>query len=235
MNLILLFCKDFIGPGRVRLEGRRLHHVREVHHARAGDELYVGMADGLMGYGRILSVDDGRLEMDVTLERRPPAALPVTLIMALPRPKMLKRILVSVSAMGVKKIVLINSYRVEKSFWGTPLLLEENLRKQLILGLEQGRDTILPKVIIRKRFKPFVEDELPEIIKDTMPLVAHPGSRQRCPSRIDRPATLAVGPEGGFLPYEIEKFVTCGFSEVHLGERLLNVETAVPFILSRVV
>jgi RsmE family RNA methyltransferase len=236
MNLILLFDKDFISPGRVRLKGRRLRHVREVHRALVGDELYVGMADGLMGSGRILSIGSDCLEMDVTLDRQPPPALQTTLIMALPRPKVLKRILISVSAIGVKKIVLLNSYRVEKSFWQSPVLIGENLKKQLILGLEQGCDTILPEVIIRSRFKPFVEDELPEMIAGTLPLVAHPGSPEGCPCNIGRrPVTVAIGPEGGFIPYEIEKLVACGFSAIHLGERLLSVETAVPFILSRVV
>lgn len=235
MNLILLFDKDFISPGRVRLKGRRLRHVREIHRARIGDELYVGMADGLMGSGRILSIGGDCLEMDVKLNQKPPPALPVTLITALPRPKVLKRTLISVSAIGVKKIVLLNSYRVEKSFWQSPVLIEENLKKHLILGLEQGRDTIFPEIIIRKRFKPFVEDELPEMIAGTLPLVAHPGSPERCPCNIGRPVTVAIGPEGGFLHYEIEKLLTCGFSAVHLGERLLSVETSVPFILSRVV
>jgi RsmE family RNA methyltransferase len=135
--------------------------------------------------------------------------------------------------MGVKKIVLINSYRVEKSFWQSPFLEAESIRNALILGLEQARDTVMPEVLNRPRFKPFVEDELPGIIEGTLPLVAHPSATVPCPVSVNRQVTMAIGPEGGFIPYEIEKLVSCGFQSVRLGERILSVETAVPFIISK--
>ncbi|WP_178101944.1 16S rRNA (uracil(1498)-N(3))-methyltransferase, partial [Pseudomonas yangonensis] len=88
---------------------------------------------------QLLSLDAEHAELQVSLDQPPPAKLPLTLILALPRPKMLKRVLQTVSAMGVPRLVLVNSYRVEKSFWQTPFLDPEALREQLILGLEQAR------------------------------------------------------------------------------------------------
>ncbi len=162
----------------------------------------------------------------------PPAPLPVTLILALPRPKVLKRVLRSASAMGVKRIVLLNAFRVEKSYWGSPALASDNLREQLISGLEQARDTVIPEVLLRPLFKPFVEDELPGIAKGTVSLVAHPYASLPCPRTAEKAVTLVVGPEGGFIPYEIEKLAAAGFTAVQAGERILNVETAVPALLS---
>jgi len=233
MNLILLFKDDFIDENKVRLEGRRLRHILEVHRPVKGDELRVGLAGGLTGPGRITSITGDALEMEVTLINRPPASLPLTLILALPRPKVLRRVLLSVTAMGVKRIFLLNSYRVEKSFWQSPVLEPDNIRRQLILGLEQARDTILPEVFLRPFFKPFAEDEAPSLIKDTLPLVAHPGAQGLCPSDVRQPVTLAIGPEGGFIQYEIDKLTSCGFHAVHLGERILNIEAAVPGLISR--
>jgi 16S rRNA (uracil1498-N3)-methyltransferase len=235
MNLLLLFKDDFINDaGRIRLEGRRFRHVHDVHRPAVGDELRVGLAGGLTGTGRITLLKDTLLEMDVNLFNTPPVALPLTLILSLPRPKVLRRILFSMTAMGVKNIVLINSFRVEKSFWQSPVLLPENIRKQLVLGLEQAGDTILPEVLLKPFFKPFAEDEIPFLIKDTFPLVADPGAKEPCPRDVRKPVTLAIGPEGGFIQYEIDKLTSCGFNAVHLGERILNIEAAVPSLISRI-
>jgi 16S rRNA (uracil1498-N3)-methyltransferase len=234
MNLILLFEEDFTdGLRKVRLSGRRLRHIREVHCAKVGDTLCAGLEGGPIGSGKVTFLDEEVLEMDIALSRRPPEPLPLTLVLALPRPKVLRRVLFSVTALGVKRIVLVNSYRVEKSFWESPVLHRDNIRKQLILGLEQSRDTILPEVLLRERFRPFVEDELPELARETLRIVAHPHAAEECPRGSDRPVILAIGPEGGFISYEIEKLASAGFSAVSLGDRVLPVETAVPFLISR--
>lgn len=234
MNLVLLFEEDFTdGLRKVRLSGRRLRHIREVHRAKEGDTLCAGLEGGLIGSGKVTSLDEEVLEMDIALSRKPPEPLPLTLVLALPRPKVLRRVLFSVTALGVKRIVLVNSYRVEKSFWQSPALHQDNIRKQLVLGLEQARDTILPEVLLRERFKPFIEDELPELARETLRIVAHPEAADRCPRNADRPATLVIGPEGGFIPYEIAKLASAGFTAVRLCERILPVETAVPFFVSR--
>jgi RsmE family RNA methyltransferase len=146
---------------------------------------------------------------------------------------MLRRSLQTIAAMGVKTVYLVNSSRVEKSFWQTPLLKPEALEEQLILGLEQARDTIIPEVHLRKLFKPFVEDELGDIIANTNALVAHPIASMGCPVDSKEPISLAIGPEGGFIPYEIDKLNEVGFKTVHLGQRILRVETAIPALISR--
>lgn len=234
MNLILLFPEDFLANSqRVRLEGRRQQHVLSIHKAEVGKELMVGLLNGPIGRGLIMKLDSDHLEMDVTWERQPPEPLSVTLILALPRPLVLRRVLMTASSMGVKKIFLIQSYRVEKSFWNSHGLRPEELREALILGLEQAKDTVLPEVILQPRFKPFIEDELPQKIQGTRALVAHPEGGVPCPTGVRTPVTLAVGPEGGFIPFEIQKFLELGFEPVHLGERILKVESAIPALLGR--
>lgn len=233
MNLILLYESDFVGPARVRLTGRRLKHIVGVHRVSQGDELTVGILSGRIGSGRVIAISTGALEMDVRYERDPPAPLPVTLILALPRPKILRRVLRTVSAMGVKNVYLINTDRVEKSYWQSPFLSAGAVTEQLILGLEQAGDTVLPRVELRQRFKPFVEDELPGISSSTLPLAAHPEASHPFPRSCEQPVTLAVGPEGGFIPYEIDMLLSRGFFLVSLGKRVLHVEAAVPSLLSR--
>lgn len=234
MNLILLSAEDFIAPDRVLLQGRRKQHVLDVHRALPGDRLRVGLLDGRIGHGTILRLSEQELNMEIRLDSPPPEPLPVTLLLALPRPKMLRRVLQTCSAMGVKDLYLINSYRVDKSYWKSPLLQPEKLREQLLLGLEQAGDTLVPSVHLRSRFKPFVEDELPVLCGETAAYVAHPDRADSCPAVLTGPATLAIGPEGGFIPYEIARFEECGFQRISLGPRILRVETAVPVLLSRI-
>ncbi|MDA8083020.1 MAG: 16S rRNA (uracil(1498)-N(3))-methyltransferase [Nitrospiraceae bacterium] len=234
MNLILLFPGDFTGDGKVLLTGRRAEHILEVHRSKAGDELTVGLAGGNIGRGRILDLAGGSAELAVQLTQAPPEPVSADLILALPRPKVLRRVLQTITTLGVKRIYLINACRVEKSYWSSPFLSEESIREQLIIGLEQARDTMMPEVMLRPLFKPFVEDELPGIISGTTSLVAHPGAALECPRNVSGSITLAIGPEGGFVQYEIDRLRGIGFTPIHMGERILRVEAAVPALLSRI-
>ncbi|MEH6565774.1 MAG: 16S rRNA (uracil(1498)-N(3))-methyltransferase [Halopseudomonas sp.] len=233
MNLLLLEDSDFTAEHQVRLSGRRLAHMQEIQQVAVGDNLRVGRINGLMGHGEVTALTSSHAELKVQLSTPPPAKLPLTLLLAMPRPKMFRRILQHCATLGVPEIILLNSYRVEKSFWQTPFLQPDALRENLLLGLEQARDTLLPTVRIEKRFKPFVEDSLPGIINNQLALVAHPGDYPACPRGINQPLTLAIGPEGGWIPYEVEKMVAAGMQPVQLGERILRVETAVTALLAR--
>ncbi|HUR83182.1 MAG TPA: 16S rRNA (uracil(1498)-N(3))-methyltransferase [Thermoanaerobaculia bacterium] len=227
MNLILLFQSDFIEDGRVRLMDRRLAHVTNVHRAAVGDALTVGLCGGAIGTGVVTSLSP--LELSVSFDREPPPALPLTLILALPRPKVLNRVIASATSLGVKEIHLINSWRVEKSYWKSPRLSSENLSEQSILGLEQARDTRLPTITLHRLFRPFIESFTPR----GRALVAHPGAVAECPRSVSGEVTLAIGPEGGFIAEEIGSFERAGFVPVSLGPRILRVETAVAALVAR--
>lgn len=234
MNLLLLHPEDLIGTDSAVIRGRRLQHLHEVHRAEAGQQLRAGLLGGAMGEALIEQLDAHQALLRLNLNQPPPAKLPLTLVLALPRPKMLRRTLQTIAAMGVCKLVLVNSYRVEKSFWQTPWLQEPAIREQLLLGLEQACDTLLPEVVLEKRFKPFVQDRLPALAADSLKLVAHPGEYPECPRALgEQPLTLAVGPEGGWIPYEVGLLQEAGFAPVQLGPRILRVETAVPALIAR--
>ena len=232
MNLLLL-SEDQCNDPIVTVSGRQFEHLRSVQRMQVGDSVRVGRLDGLLGYGIIKSLKADLATLEINLDTPSPPALPLTLILALPRPKMLRRTLQTIAAMGVKTLYLVNSSRVEKSFWQTPMLRPEAVQEQLIFGLEQARDTVMPKIYLRKLFKPFVEDELGGIIAGSRALVAHPTTEMPCPINCQTAVTLAVGPEGGFIPFEVEKLNEIGFEPVHLGPRILRVETAVPALISR--
>lgn len=234
MNLVLLEPDELPeGAGRVRLVGRRYAHVRDVHRARVGDSLRVGVVGGRVGRGIVVAVGDDAVELDVSLEGGPPASLAALLVLALPRPKALRRTLVAIASLGVKQVALVQTARVEPSYWRSPLLSPEVVREALVLGLEQARDTVLPTVTLHRRFRPFVEDELPALARGARRLVADPAAAMRCPSAVAEPIALAVGPDGGFVPFEVDLLAAQGFEPVSLGPRALRVEHAVPALLGR--
>lgn len=233
MNLLLFSAAERAQDGQLRITGSRLQHLLEVHRKDSGDSVRVGEIDGDMGNARIIEINQEVALLEPVLDQAPPEKLPLTLVVALPRPKMLRRILRAVAEMGVGELHLINSYRVEKSYWQTPVLQAATVREYLLQGLEQSRDTRVPQVHLHKRFKPFVEDVLPALAAGKQALLAHPGDYPPCPRGIEGPALLVIGPEGGFIPYEVEKLEAANCQAVSLGPRILRVENAVTALIGR--
>jgi len=233
VNLLLFTARDRLDDKHIRVVDRRLQHLLQVHGARPGDTLRVGELGGQMGEAIIVDIDTDHALLSVTLDTPPPAKLPLSLVLALPRPKMLRRILRAAAEAGVAELHLINSYRVEKSYWQTPALDPDTVREYLLLGLEQARDTVLPTVRCHRGFKPFVEDELPEMVAGRQALLAHPGDYPPCPRGVSGNTLLVIGPEGGFIPYEVAKLQAAGCAVVSLGPRILRVENAITSTLGR--
>ena len=98
------------------------------------------------------------------LDRQPPPRPGVDLVLAVPRPKALRRILAAAASLGVDRLVLLAAARVEKSYLASPVLRPERLRKHLLDGLEQAQDTVLPEVHLEPRFRPFIEDRMDALL-----------------------------------------------------------------------
>ena len=234
MNLLLLEPSDLASSSSATITGRRVEHVQRVLRAGVGDSVVAGVLGGRIGRARITAIGPTAISLELDLDRDPPPPLPVTLVLALPRPKVLNRVVASATSLGVKGIVLVNAWRVEKSYWKSPRLEPANLRDQAITGLEQARDTMLPLIELRRLFRPFVEDELAALSEGTERLVAHPGAETELPRNVIGPVTLVIGPEGGWIAPEVESLERIGFAGVSLGPRILRVETAVAAALSRI-
>jgi RsmE family RNA methyltransferase len=238
MNLILLEPADFTATDRVYLREHggdsRARHIREILGADPGAQLRVGAVDGPLGSAEVLAIDADGVELRVALSDPPPPKIPLTLILALPRPKVLRRVLRTVAELGVRELILINTFKVEKSYWQSPALADAAVRGYFLEGLQQARDSVLPVFRVEKRFKPFVEDGLPALVGDSVGLVAHPDANAAaCPLSLDRACTLAIGPEGGFIPYEVEKLREAGLEQIQLGARILRVENALTTLVAK--
>lgn len=232
MNLVLVEPLELDGT-TVRLGGRRARHIATIHRATVGQRLRVGVIGGAVGRGVVTSVSADVVELDVELTDAPPPPMPCTLVLALPRPRVLHRVLGAAAAFGIKRIALIGSRRVEKSYWQSPVVGDDAIRGQLLEGLEQGCDTVLPVVSKHLRFRPFVEDELDVLAAGSLALVAEASGAEPCPRADGTAITLVIGPEGGFVDYELELLRTAGMKAVSLGTRPLRVEHALAALLGR--
>ena len=146
MNLILLDADECDAQGRACLDDRRAQHIRRVLAARPGDRLRVGQINGLMGSAEVIALTDRQVELRCWYDQPPPDKLPMTVIMALPRPKMLRRILRTAAELGIPELWLINTWKVEKSYWQASVLQDEAVDKEIRLALEQCGDTIYPQI-----------------------------------------------------------------------------------------
>jgi len=240
MNIIL-FEEGELRNNSLLLTDHRAKHVVKVLRSKIEDILRVGILGGAMGTAVVANIHRKypfAVELSVNLTDIPDPAPAIDLLLALPRPIMLKRILSQVTALGVGQIFIINASRVEKSFWEAGILEPEEYRPHLIHGLEQAVDTIIPALHIRRHFRHFVEDELPAMAKNYAHfLLAHPGGTRplaTCMQNRRGSVLYAIGPEGGWVDSEVETFMRVGMESFSIGSRILKVDTAVIAIHSRI-
>lgn len=232
MNIVLIDSRQTTADVWTISSARQLEHLKTHVNVQIGDTLKVGVKEGKRYLTEVIAVEERAIKVRPLHEEALPEKLPVTLIVAMPRPKVLRRLIMDSVTLGVEKIILLHSYRVDKSYWQSPFL--QQLDQYVTLGLEQAGDTIAPPIEIYKRFKPFVEDVLPSMISTESPAyVAHPYAEQKMPFAIDHACTILIGPEGGFIPYEIDLLEKNGCLAFSLGNRIIRTETVISYVLGR--
>ena len=234
MNIILLSPKDhWLDDHSVLLRDQRAIHICDVLKSTVGDQLRVGLRDGLQGQGEVKSIQDGAVQLSVELHDSPPPRHYFDLVLALPRPKVLRRIFRAVAEFGVQNLYLINSTRVEKSYWQSPLLKVDAIDQALVAGMERSRDTIAPRVHMCPRYRPFVEDQLTQICAGRPCWIADMDAPVALSDCSATPAVVMIGPEGGFVPFEIQLAETTIAQRINLGSRILSVDTALTTVLAQ--
>ena len=226
MNRILLEPEE-LRDGIATLRDERFAHIRDVLRAKPGERLRAGVVDGPRYEAELVSIAAEACALKLVREQEPLPPPAVDLLLALPRPKCLRRLWPQLAAMGVRRLYLSNAEKVDRSYWGSHLLDPAEYRPLLLEGLSQAGDTRLPRIRLIRRLKPLVEDELASGYEAGFKWVAHPGDRRDPPaSGATSPRLLAVGPEGGWSDYELRMFAACGFETFGLGERTLRTDTA---------
>jgi RsmE family RNA methyltransferase len=229
MNLILLESHELDDDGHVTLSGTRAAHLLNVLKVTSGKPVQIGLLDGPRGTGTVVSLDDSTVKMHCVFDEAAPARPRVDLLLALPRPKVMNRLWAQLAALGVGQIILTNAERVERPYFDTHVIEAEHYRPLLIEGLQQVRDTHLPRVSIHRQFKILVEDQMRSLFPDGVRVVADASASQPMQTVL-RPADarvlLAIGPEGGWNRFEMDLLQAHGFQPVSMGPRTLRSDTA---------
>ena len=234
MNLILLESEDLLENGVAILSGEQSKHIHKVLKATVGSTLKIGMINGPVGKGTVLAADQHKVRLQCDLNEEVPPKPRIDLLLAMPRPKVMKRLWAQLAALGVGRIVLVNAEKVERFYFDSHVLDPAFYRARLIEGLQQARCTHLPEVYIRKRFKPFVEDELEQMFPAPLKLLADPSGNERMADiqMSSERVLLAIGPEGGWTPYELQLLQDHGVRLFGMGARVLRTDTACIGLLS---
>jgi RsmE family RNA methyltransferase len=239
MNLLLVERDELVGDRRdVELRDARARHLIDVLHVVRDQQVRVGIIDGPLGTGTVIAIDGERVRLRCTFGEAMPAVPAVDLLLALPRPKVMRRLWAQLAAIGVGRIILTNAERVERDYFGAHVLTPSVYGPLLLEGLQQARDTRVPLVSVHRRFRVLIEDELDALSADSLRLVAHPAEQTTAREAI-RPtdttrALVAVGPEGGWNRFELELLEAHGFRPIGMGARTLRTDTACVALLSLV-
>ena len=245
MNCLLLPIDNFVNADATSAQAyisdpKQIDHIRKVLGLQVGDSLKIGQLGGKLGSAIIDDMTPTAIQLrEVQLTLAPPNKLDLTVVLALPRPKVLRRLIMDMTALGVAHIILINSYRSQKSYWQSPML--GRLDEFVLEGLQQSVDTIAPSITLEKRFKPFVEDKLPRLLTDIdgQAIVAHPYGALSLSAYLQRASTdslpkmVFIGSEGGWIDYEIELLAAQGCQALTIGSRILRTEAAVNVIVGQ--
>jgi len=228
MNQIVIRPEELGQAGDVVLTGRRAVHLRQVLRKAPGEQVRVGLPGGGRGAGAVRDLAaDGSVTLRCTFDLPALPSTGITLVLALPRPKVLRRLFAPLAAWGVETLILTNAAKVERVYFDTHWLQPEQYEPLLLEGLEQSGETRLPEVRVVRRLKPLVEDEL-----SAWPgtrLLLHPAddARRVTQAALARPILVAIGPEGGWTDYEVALFRAHGFTCMTLGPRILRSDIAV--------
>ncbi|MBN8616271.1 MAG: RsmE family RNA methyltransferase [Deltaproteobacteria bacterium] len=241
MNVVLLEPDEVVGGSLVVLRDHRATHLREVLGVAVGSTLRVGVVEGAMGVAEVVAIEDGVITIALRSLDETPAPSRLDLLLCLPRPKVLARLLSPIAQLGVHRLLLSGAWRVEKFYFDATILDPNEQRPLLLEGLAQAKDTRLPVVSVHKSFAWLVRTELGPATDDVLRLYADPGESRsirdaiaQWPARATGRVLLAIGPEGGFTDRERRELGAASFARVGLGSRVLRSDVATIALLTLV-
>ncbi len=227
MRLTRIYVPSPLSSGiQIELPQGTAAHLAKVLRARSGDALIVFDGNGDEFSAVVETVHGARVSVSLgtasRLNRESP--LRVTLVQCVPRGDRMDFIVQKATELGVKRIVPVLSQRSivrldDKQSESKAM----HWRAVAASACEQCGRNLLPEICTPQ---PLL-DYLGASTVSAWRLVFEPDSvGQPLSQSPQTEAEIAIGPEGGFAPEELEAFRLSGFLRVQLGPRILRSETA---------
>jgi len=232
------------------IDDERVLHIQNILKLTVNDKVRMGIVNHGLTDGVLTSINDsynislGLYDKLIKILDTPC----VDLILAVPRPLRLERMIPIIASLGIRRLYLIAANKVEKDYFGSHLFRRpKELNKLLLEGLSQASNNyILPEIHIRKNFQKFIKDELPILFEENSNrFIAHPYSIDNMNSTVKRLfdydkdirtkcAVIAIGPEGGWEDEEVTSFLKHDFQQITLGNHILRTDVAVTVTLGMI-
>lgn len=203
-----------------------IRHLHDTLKAKPGDQLKCTILNAGLCTSEIITLDKNHCQLK--LHEIKPAKRPwFNLLVGLSRPQTTKKILEHATTFGAARIHFYKADLSEKSYMDSKVFEDLECKSFLLAGLSQsGIYADLPQVLVDK-YNPSAQYEnfSQKYILDLK------GSDSFLDLRAEldftSPITLALGPERGFTPEDIERFRSVGFKSVKVSSSILRVEHAV--------
>jgi 16S rRNA (uracil1498-N3)-methyltransferase len=206
--------------GSAALDAEESHHLLRVLRARVGDEVVA--FDGAGGEWNATIEDAARdtvrLRVSGPTGRRAEPPIRVALIQALVRPEKLEYILQKGTEIGLSAFVALACERAEAPAPSPSRLAR--YRRVLVEAAKQSGRLVVPTLTVAA-WPPAAGAS---VVLDPAEGVPPFASFLAGPKRSE--VSIAVGPEGGLTPAEIEDLEARGAARASLGPRVLRAETA---------
>jgi 16S rRNA (uracil1498-N3)-methyltransferase len=227
-----------IASDEVRLVGAEAHHLAHVMRARPGSEVVLFDGGGAEFRARVERVGRSEIELAVISRNAVDRELgaPLCLGLGLPKGDRPRWLVEKAVELGVTSLAPLDCARANDR--PTPAAIQR-LRRAVIEASKQcGRNRLMEIGEPRGAAEFFAHQP-----SAAVRIIAQPGATD-CQSALDEmlssgstltQVVLAIGPEGGFTPSEIDLASAHGWRQVSLGPRVLRVETAALALAAAVV
>ena len=225
MNLIL-FTLGETGQPLLRPDPRAVH-LLEVLQRGTGDTFDAGLRNGPRGKGTIVAINADSLELAFAWGDSPPPPDPITLLIGLPRPQTARKILREATALGVEALHFVLTEKGDTAYARSTLWSTGEWERHLVTGAEQAFCTRLPVVTHGQALAASISVLPAATVRLALDNYEAPAALSQSLNIRHSAAVLALGPERGWSAAERTLLRESGFAFVHLGSRVLRVETAV--------